>query len=447
MKRLENQQVHATIKPVEGKYLQTRYHLDRQPVEITVGMGEHWTPLACKEVFGKAVKVLLELDMESCAFDLTAPAKLGEEGICAAVEGIYGGSYKQKNAMTNVSEPGFQCYAIGEGWTDQVLEKATVLAQHVMLARNMVNCPSNMLTPAIYSTTICKMAEGLPIKVQTYSREELEAKGLGAFLSVGNSSDNIPSFTVLRYHGNPESKTRLGYVGKGITMDTGGYCLKNRESMKGMKADMAGGAAVAAAVCALAANRVKTNVVAVLPACENRLSNSASVPGNVITSFAGKTIEVLNTDAEGRLLLCDGMTWAIREEKVTHLVDVATLTGAVQAMLGGVATGIMANDDAFYGQLEAASARSGERIWRMPSFPEYERLIDSDLADLRNTTKNGCGAIAAGMFLQHFTEDKPWLHVDIAGTADGAAPVWQHQVGGATGVAVSTLYFLAEHIK
>ena len=185
------------------------------------------------------------------------------------------------------------------------------------------------------------------------------------------------------------------------------------------------------------------NVTAVIPACENRISNLSLLPGDLITSFSGKTIEVLNTDAEGRLILCDALTWAIRKEQATRLVDAATLTGAIYAMLGHVAAGVMTNDEDWFAALEAAAAHSGERFWRIPTFPEYETLIDSDLADVRNTTKDGCGAIAAGLFLKRFTEDVPWLHLDIAGSADCKKPVWQHQVPGATGTAVSTLYHLA----
>jgi len=203
-------------------------------------------------------------------------------------------------------------------------------------------------------------------------------------------------------------------------------------------------AAVAAAVRALAANGAAVNVTAVVPACENRISDSSMVPGDVITSFSGKTIEILNADAEGRLILADGLAWAAEKEGCTHLVDAATLTGAIWAMLGYVTTGVMANDDAFYDCLTRAAERSGERFWRIPDYPEYEKLIESDYADVRNTSKDGCGAITAGLFLKKFAEGRPWLHLDIAGTADNGGIVWQHQVPGATGTAVSTLYQLAQ---
>ena len=447
MKRYNNETVQARILPVEGEHLTTRYYLkDNAPTEITVGMGENWSVLACKEVYGKAVKCALDLKYESCVFDLTAAAKLGREGIFAAVEGIYGGAYRQKFTLEDRCEPKIEIYAEGEGWTDEELCDAVKLAKAIMQVRNLVNRPANLLTPKLFAEAVKKMTQELPVTVQVYERDELAQRGLGAMLSVGDSSGNPPCLIVLRYNGAPESAERLGYVGKGVTCDSGGYCLKAANSMAGMKGDMAGGAAVAGAVCALAANGVKVNVTAVIPACENRISPTSSLPGDLVTSFSGQTIEVLNTDAEGRLLLCDAVTWAIREEKATKLVDAATLTGAIYAMLGHVATGVMTNDEAWFAELERAAEQSGERFWQIPTYPEYEKLIESDYADVRNTTKNGCGAIAAGLFIKRFTEDRPWMHLDIAGTADNSSPVWQHQVGGATGAATATLYYLAENV-
>ncbi len=448
MKIYANETVQARIIPVEGEYLLTRYYLrDGVCTEITVGMGKELTPLACKEIYGKAIKCALELKAESCVFDLTPAARLGKDGVFAAVEGIYGGAYRPKFTLEDRCEPTLALYAEGEGWTEEMLSQAVRLAKSVLQVRNLVNRPANLLTPSLFAQALAEMAGDLPVSVSVYERDELEEKGLGAMLSVGDSSGNPPCLIVLRYSGAPESGERLGFVGKGVTCDSGGYCLKSANSMGGIKGDMAGGAAVAGAVCALAANGVKVNVTAVVPACENRISPTSSLPGDLVTSFSGKTIEVLNTDAEGRLLLCDAVTWAIREEKATKLVDAATLTGAIYAMLGHVTTGVMANDDDWYSALEDAAKRSGERFWRIPAYPEYEKLIDSEYADVRNTTRDGCGAIAAGLFIKRFTEDLPWMHLDIAGTADNSSPVWQHQVGGATGAATATLYYLAQGME
>ena len=313
-----------------------------------------------------------------------------------------------------------------------------------METRNLVNCPSNLLPPEVFARRLAEMAQGLPVEAELYNRQALERLGLRALLTVGDSSAHAPMLAVLRYTGAPESDRRLGLVGKGVTVDSGGYSLKSAASMAGIKGDMAGGAAAAAAVRALAANGAAVNVTAIVPICENRISNASMLPGDVITAFSGKTVEILNADAEGRLILADALAWGAEKEGCTHLTDIATLTGAVWAMLGYVTTGVMASDDDFYASLTCAAARSGEKFWRMPDDPEYETLIESDYADVRNTSKDGCGAITAGLFLKKFTAERPWLHLDIAGTADNTGIVWQHQVPGATGTAVSTLYHLAQ---
>lgn len=448
MKRYQNETVDVEIRPIAGEYLTARLVAgeDGQNV-ITVGRGESWTPLACKDVYGRAVKGAMRQGFQSCVFDLTAAAELGQPGVCAAVEGICGAAYRKHFTLTDQWKPDMTCYAGGTGWEDEDLRVAVELAQSIMQARNLVNRPANLLPSDELARTLTGLTEGLRVETRIYSCEELKEKGLNGLLTVGCSSGHPPALAVLRYNGAPESGERLGFVGKGVAVDTGGYSLKSRAGMEGIKGDMAGGAAAAAAVRALAAAGVKVNVTAVVPCCENRISPESAVPGDLIRSFSGRTIEILNTDAEGRLILADSLTWAIREEGCTRLVDIATLTGAIASMLGRVAAGVMSNNDSWYAALEKASALSGERYWRMPNYVEYEWLIESDLADLRNNSKEDCGAITAGMFLQHFAEDLPWLHLDIAGTADIRKPVWQHQGRGATGAAVSTLFYLAKGLE
>lgn len=443
MKIYQQETVDAEVRPIEGGYLKTRFTGGDGKMTITVGRGDGWTPLACKEVYGKAVKAAAEQAYTSCLFDLTAAAELGLPGLCAAVEGICGGAYQKKFSLTDRWEPEMACYAGGTGWEEKDLRVALELARSVMEARNLVNRPANLLPSHQLAQALADMVKGLPVEARIYGCEELRELGLNGLLTVGSGSSNPPALAVLRYTGAPESRERLGYVGKGVAVDTGGYSLKPAAAMEGIKGDMAGGAAVTAAVRALAAAGAQVNVTAVIPCCENRISPSSAVPGDIVRLFSGKTVEILNTDAEGRLILADALTWAVRKEGCTRLADVATLTGAVCAMLGRVAAGVMSNDDTWYGSLEKAAALSGEKFWRMPTFPEYEKLIESDLADLINTSKDGCGSVTAGLFLQRFTEGLPWLHLDIAGTADMPKPVWQHQARGATGTAVSTLFHLA----
>ena len=435
-------QLQANVVFTDDAYLKTRYLPREGGYTIRVGRGERRDILACKELYGKAVKTALELDCTACAFDLGPASGLGQNGLFAAAEGVCGGAYQKKFALSGRWEPELTCSFPGAD--AEQLKQAWELARSIMETRSLVNCPSNMLWPEAFAQRLKEMADGLPIEAELYDRPALERLGLRALLTVGDSSAHAPVMAVLRYTGAPESRRRLGLVGKGVTVDSGGYCLKPASSMAGIKGDMAGGAAAAAAVRALAANGAAVNVTAVVPICENRISNASMLPGDVITSFSGKTIEILNADAEGRLILADSLAWAAEREDCTHLVDIATLTGAICAMLGFVTTGVMASDDGFYGCLMRAAARSGEKFWRMPDDSEYEALIGSDYADVRNTSKDGCGAITAGLFLKKFTEKRPWLHLDIAGTADNTGIVWQHQVPGATGTAVSTLYHLTQ---
>ena len=435
-------QLQANVVFTDDAYLKTRYLPREGGYTIRVGRGERRDILACKELYGKAVKTALELECTACAFELAPASELGQNGLFAAVEGVCGGAYQKKFALSGRWEPELACSFPGAD--AEQLKQAWELARSIMETRSLVNCPSNLLWPEAFAQRLKEMADGLPIEAELYDRPALERLGLRALLTVGDSSAHAPVMAVLRYTGAPESRRRLGLVGKGVTVDSGGYCLKPASSMAGIKGDMAGGAAAAAAVRALAANGAAVNVTAVVPICENRISDSSMVPGDVITSFSGKTIEILNADAEGRLILADSLAWAAEREDCTHLVDIATLTGAICAMLGFVTTGVMASDDGFYGCLMRAAARSGEKFWRMPDDSEYEALIESDYADVRNTSKDGCGAITAGLFLKKFTEERPWLHLDIAGTADNTGIVWQHQVPGATGTAVSTLYHLTQ---
>ena len=219
MKRYDNQPVQISVTPVEGPYLDTAYYLDREPVEITVGMGEHWTTLACKEVYGRGVKTALERHGDSCVFDLSPAALLGQAGLFAALEGIYGGAYRQRFALSGDCRPQLTCYATGQGWSDGALERAVTLAEHILRVRNLVNRPANLLTPALFAAALEKMAAGLPVQAQVYRRQELEELGLHALLAVGTGSGNDPCLAVLRYTGAPGSGERLGLVGKGVTCD------------------------------------------------------------------------------------------------------------------------------------------------------------------------------------------------------------------------------------
>ncbi len=305
MKRYQQEAVEVKIRPAEGEYLKVRTQsCGDQPAVITVGRGADWSPLACKDVYGRAVKEAVQQGFGSGVFDLSPAAELGLPGICAALEGIFGGAYRKNFTITGQWEPDMTCYADGSGWTDGELQTALELARSVMEARNLVNRPANLLPADRLAQELADLAEGLPVETQIYKCPELKERGLNGLLAVGGSTSiHPPALTVLRYNGAPESSERLGIVGKGVAVDTGGYSLKPRASMEGIKGDMAGGAAAAAAVRALAAAGAAVNVTAVIPCCENRIAPDSAVPGDLIRSFSGKTIEILNTDAEGRLIL------------------------------------------------------------------------------------------------------------------------------------------------
>ena len=321
------------------------------------------------------------------------------------------------------------------------IKEASNVADGIILARDLVNEPANILYPETLAERAVEAGKESGFEVEVFDEKQIEELGMKAFLEVGKGSVHKPRLIVMRYMGSANSDERVGLVGKGLTFDTGGYSLKPSTSMDTMKSDMGGAAAVIGTMKALAKNKVEKNVVAVVAACENAISGGSYKPGDIIGSMAGKTIEVLNTDAEGRLTLVDAITYIIEKEKVDKVVDVATLTGAVLVALGSEITGVLSNDDAFYEELLVAANRTGEKFWRLPNDKCFKKLYKGDFADLKNTGGRYGGTITAGMFFEEFVQDKPWLHLDIAGTSwtDGGNDTTP-KVG--TGAPVATLYEL-----
>jgi leucyl aminopeptidase len=262
----------------------------------------------------------------------------------------------------------------------------------------------------------------------------------GGLLGVARGSQEPPRLLVLTYRGR-RGGPHLGLIGKGVTFDSGGISIKPAENMEAMKGDMAGAAAALAAVCAIARLGLPLRVTAVIPATENLPSGSALKPGDILRAMSGKTIEVINTDAEGRLILADALTYA-RTRGVTHLVDAATLTGACVVALGTINSGAFTNNQAWLDTVLAAGRASGEKIWPMPMDPEYDELIKSDIAEIKNTGGRKGGAVTAAKFLQHFVGETPWVHLDIAGTSDSDKEKG-YQPKGATGVMARTFTALA----
>ncbi len=411
---------------------------------LTVGLGDTPTPEILRQAAAKAIRTLHPLGTESVLLDASVPVRtLGAPGLSALASGAMLAQYARKVYKEKPERP-LRVYVTGTGDLDApaLLRETGNVVQGIFLARDLTNCPPNLLTPEDLAREAVSAARSVGMETQVLSAQACRELGMGAFLAVGSSSAHAPCLIILRYRGGSPEEKPLGLVGKGVCFDSGGYCLKGKASLVNQKGDMAGGATVCGAMVALAANRVPVNVTALIPAVENRISPDSFLPGDVITSMSGKTIEVGNTDAEGRLILADAITYAIQVEKVDSVVDVATLTGSMSRMLGQVATGYFCNDEAFNARLLAAAERSGELFWRCPTFPEYRKLIESPVADLVNTA-DSCGAIAAGLFLEEFAGTTPWIHLDIAGTAHARSrPIREYWEKGATGVCVSTLYEL-----
>lgn len=322
----------------------------------------------------------------------------------------------------------------------RAVERGRILAEAANICRDMANEPGNYMTPTDMANKAEELARDAGIECEVYGPDWIREKGMGAFLGVAVGSVQEPRFIVLRYKGAGEEKP-LALIGKGITFDTGGISIKPAENMGEMKGDMTGGAAVIAAMWALGKLRPRVNVIGVVPATENMPSGSATKPGDVLRSMLGKTIEVVNTDAEGRLVLADGIAYA-REQGAAALVDVATLTGAISTTLGNVAMGAFTNDGTLLERVKRAAAAAGEKMWELPMFEEYREQISSDVADIKNSGGRLAGSITAAFFLKEFAEDVPWVHLDIAGVDnyDRERGVY---VKGSSGIPVRTLIHLA----
>jgi len=325
------------------------------------------------------------------------------------------------------------CDAAVEREIGDALRRGEAIAAGVALARECANRPGNHCTPEFLADEARRLSKEHGLKVQVLQRKDIEKLGMGCFLAVAQASAQPMRFIVLSYRGAAKSKAPLVLVGKGITFDTGGVSLKPAADMDEMKFDMGGAASVLGTLRAVAQLKPKVNVVGLIPACENMTGGRAVKPGDVVTSMSGQTVEILNTDAEGRLILCDALTYAERF-KPAAVVDIATLTGACVVALGHHRSGLFSSDDALAGELDRAGEQGLDPCWRMPLDEEYDEGLKSNFADMGNVGPRAGGAITAAMFLKRYTTKYPWAHLDIAGTAwkTGAAK-------GATGRPVSLL--------
>jgi leucyl aminopeptidase len=393
---------------------------------LIVGLGKQGkvTVNSVRNAAGTAVRFTKPRGIRELVFALPEAEAL-EPGLCAraAVEGALVGDYDPdtyRSDRKDLSVQSFTLAAPGKSnkkTVEAAFAEGVIVGESQNFTRALVNEPGNKLTPTILGQRAAAMAAEVGLKAEVYSTEKLHELKMGAFWSVSQGSEEAPVLIVVRYE--PEGVTGgpvLGLVGKGITFDTGGISIKPSDSMEKMKYDMAGGAAMLGAMRAIALLKPKVRVIGIVCAAENMPDGKAQKPGDVQTAMSGKTIEIISTDAEGRLVLADGLAYA-RQLGATHLIDAATLTGAVGVALGKVNAGVFSNDEETYGKFQSALQVSGEKFWRLPLDEEYAELIKSDIGDIKNTGGRFGGASTAAEFLKVFVEERPWIHLDIAGMA------------------------------
>ena len=411
---------------------------------LIAGMGkaEKFDDVALRRVAGAAVRFLKPKGITSIAFVMNESPAIVEGAILGAWEPDYLKTDKSKDKTISLIT-----FAAPVGSAlDAAVEKARIIGEATNLSRDIAVEPPNLLTPLTLADRARKMAQCCGLSFEVLDQDRMTQLGMGALLGVAQGSANPPALIVMQY--KPENATstdHLGLVGKGVTFDTGGISIKPSEGMEKMKYDMAGGAAVIGAMQAIALLKPPIAVTGIVPAVENMPGSRAQRPGDIVTSLSGKTIEILNTDAEGRLILADAITYA-KQLGCTHLIDTATLTGAIVVALGHASSGVFANNDELLARWMTAAKQAGEKMWHMPLDEEYRDQLKTVYADIQNIGGRWGGACSAAMFLKEFAGDTPWVHIDVAGTAwlDDAKP---YLAKGPTGIPLGSMVNLALNWK
>jgi len=392
---------------------------------LAVGLGEakNFEPYLLARFAGAAIRYLGKRNIREIVFALPEQAQRHElECASFIVEGAIAGGFDttmyQKEPERRSAGESIAILAddLDAGALRDGAKRGEVLGEAINLARRLAITPANDMTPTHLAEAAQKAAADAGISVEILDEDHCRSQGMGSFLSVAQGSAQPPKFITMKYAGDPASKELLAFVGKGITFDTGGISIKPAERMEEMKYDMSGGAGVIAAMWAIGKLKPKINVIGLVPATENMPGGKATKPGDIFTAMNGKTIEVINTDAEGRLILADALCYA-NKAGATKIVDAATLTGACVIALGHAASAAVTNNEEFAQQFLAAAKPSGERYWQMPLYDDYTTQMKSDIADLKNTGGRPAGTLTAAAFLKAFAGETPWIHLDIAGTA------------------------------
>ncbi len=418
---------------------------------LVVGLGKasEFDLVAAQRVAGAAVRFLRKRGICEVT-TIVHGAGIGGLAVEYAAQALAEGSiiahYDPDLHKTEKDPCAFKAVTVVERDADKIpiiqagVRVGVVLGKATNDARALGNEPANKMTPTILAERARQVAETFGLEFEAHDRDWMSDQGMSALLAVSSGSAQPPQLIVMKYKAEGATRT-LALVGKGLTFDSGGISIKPSDGMPDMKFDMSGGAAVIQAMRAIAELKPAINVIGVVPASENLPGGAAYKPGDVIRTKAGKTVEIITTDAEGRMILSDAMTYA-RELGADMMVDVATLTGACVVALGNDYTGIMGNDPAMVSSVQEAAAAAGEKVWELPLPPEYMDQLKSEYADLKNCGERWGGALTGGLFLKQFADDTPWVHMDIAGPADTSKET-PYRSAGATGVAVRTLAMLA----
>ncbi len=418
----------GTIRDFAGDANEIALAYEDDSTLVSVGLGDasSCTPATLRSAAATGMRRVHELKRTEVSVVLPESRPAGEETFAAVIEGALLGNYrflKYKSELPAVID---KIEFVGEKYALEELRRLETVCAATAYARDLVNENASTVTPERLAKEATTLGRGGKLRVTVLDEKEIAGKGLSLLQAVGQGSTTPPRLIIIEYAGDRSSKEKTAVIGKGITFDSGGQNLKPTGHIETMRCDMAGGAAVLGIMRTLAAIKAHVNVVGVIAAAHNAIGEHACFPGDILPSFEGKTVEILSTDAEGRLVLADALSYCRRHYRPSRIVDLATLTGGILTALGDTVAGLFSNDDELAGSLFAAGEKTGERLWRFPLYREYRDSLKSDIADLRNLSKLKKGyasSITGAAFIQEFAGDLPWAHLDIAGTAwnDGSA--------------------------
>ena len=432
------------VGDVKGKRGEVNFFYSGKSRFALIGLGdkEKITSEIVRLATGSAIRAAIAKKAKTVTVDCFCS---GLDSCQAMGEGAVLGSYQFLEYKTN-SNDSFNIEAVFvNGCNDKELSKGVAIGNAICFARDLGNHPGNISTPTYLANAAEEISKIDEMTLKVFDRQEFTEMGMGGLAGVAQGTDEPPKFIVVEYNNGGDEKPKI-IVGKGLTFDSGGISIKPASKMDEMKYDMCGSIVVMGVLHALSILKPKINVVGIIPSTENLNGAKAFKPGDILTAYNGKTIEVLNTDAEGRLILADALSYASKHYDPEFIIDFATLTGAVVVTLGHIATGVMGTDNKLMQKVKESSKSTGEKVWELPLWPEYCKQIKSDIADVKNMGSAGqAGSIAAGAFLKEFVgKGIPWVHFDIAGTAWGVKPSSVNPKGSATGVGIRLVLDMLE---